>query len=90
MKSIWKFECKVTDKLSIDMPAGAKILCVQTQGIIPRIWAEVSPHEQTVSRKFRWYGTGHDIAQEGAYIGTVQQLGIGGFALVFHLFEVES
>lgn len=87
MKSIWKFDCAVTDEISIRMPRAALILCVQMQLGKPRIWAKVDHDDEMVDRNFRWYGTGHDVDVDGVYIGTVQDNN-SGFMLVFHLFEV--
>lgn len=75
----------------LDLPLGAKVLTVQTQGDAAsqhaQLWALVEKSKPTERRKFQVYGTGHDIpdGQELEYIGTYQQF-IGD--LVWHVFEV--
>lgn len=90
MRSIWKFDVPVADRLLIQMPEGAKVLCVQVQNETPCIWAKVDPGTKVPVevREFRVYGTGHNIDESEAleYVGTFQLLG-GSF--VGHLFEVK-
>jgi hypothetical protein len=67
------------------MPSQAKVLCVQTQGGIPHIWAEVETDNAPVVRKFRVVGTGHAMPAVGLqYLGTYQVL---DGALVWHVYE---
>ncbi len=96
---IYKYPFPVTDHITIMMPAGAKILTVQTQqhgndsmnkdGEQGCIWALVAPDAIPGPREFRLVGTGHPIDPEEAeyldYIGTFQML---EGKLVFHLFEI--
>lgn len=88
MKSIWKYELSFTDEQDVKMPVGAKILCVQTQGSVPCIWAIVDTSkskDQYELRKFIIHGTGHVcICEHHEYIGTFQ---LNNGSLVFHLFE---
>ena len=85
--TIWKWPLlgtpeAATDHPTIDMPYGATVLCVQTQGGRPCIWAEVDPAQPTESRTFVIVGTGQPIPDDaGPYIGTWQS---GPF--VFHVF----
>lgn len=88
MKSIWKFNLPSLPGESIEMPEGAEILTVQTQGDSPMIWAMVDPQMKKENRFFVIIGTGHTIPDDGIkrnYIGTYQQM---GGALVWHLFEI--
>jgi len=84
---IFKYPLTVTDHQVISMPQGATILTVQTQREIPCIWAEVDPEEVRVTmRRFRIYGTGHDMPDRKDfphYVGTFQ---IRGHDLVFHVY----
>lgn len=41
MKTIWKFELKVGDKQTVEMPEGAEILTAQFQGDTLCLWALV-------------------------------------------------
>lgn len=86
-KQIWKFE--ITSKYTvIEMPNDAEILTVQTQNEKPCIWALVNPKNETETRFFETYGTGHeiecDMGVKRKYINTFQ---LNGGVLVFHLFE---
>ena len=90
--TIYKYALKVEDFVSMLMPPGAKVLCVQTQRGAPHIWALVDPARADLSileeRRFRIYGTGHKLESPvGHYIGTFQ---IAGGDLAFHVFEEEK
>jgi hypothetical protein len=83
MKQIWKFGI-TADLLSIEMPKGAKPLCVQMQMNIPCLWAIVDPAAEKELVKVDIYGTGHDMPDNpGKYIGTFQ---VAEGRYVFHLF----
>ena len=75
MKTIWKFDLGI-GRRKIEMPFGAEILAVQTQGEIPYLWALVDSDESMVVRSFETFGTGHPIPQSiGIYrihVGTYQ------------------
>lgn len=85
MKTIHKYPIAVTDRVTIDMPQGAKVLSVQLQHERVQVWALGDPAQPYVARRFRVYGTGHAVDEEGTFIGTVQVTG-----LVFHVFEVTT
>lgn len=85
---IWKYALSVTDIQTIMMPAGAKVLAVQTQFREPKLWVLCDSDERIKqeSRVFAIYGTGHEINEgPGEYIGTFQIYEGNG---VFHVFEV--
>lgn len=86
MKRIWKFPCNICDQLTIDMPLGAKVLCVQMQHDEPCIWALVDDNMPLTPYPFAWRGTGHhcDGIDAAKYIGTIQ---MQGGELIFHLFR---
>ena len=82
---IWKWTLEVTDMQSLLMPKGARLLDVQMQGGVPRLWALVGEHTQNEQRHFAMYGTGHPVPEEpGDYVASFQ---IDDGALVFHVFE---
>lgn len=93
MRTIWKYELDVVGELNIEMPVGAKVLCVQTQGGFPCLWAEVDDHMKKINRTFRVIGTGHDMEPVGdglngwKYVGTFQ---MHGGNLVFHVYDGQS
>lgn len=89
MLTTWKFPVQVEDEFEIELPTGARILAVQSQGdpmlAVPFVWALVDPSAPKEKRLFRVAGTGHPIEETNlTYIGTFQ---MRGGALVFHLFE---
>lgn len=86
-KTVWKYDIKTTNTLNINMPKGAEILDIQEQKEKPKIWALVNPDNSLETRKFKIYGTGHNIdssINKDNYIGTYQ-LHRGN--LIFHVFE---
>lgn len=87
MKTIHKFPLKVTDRQTLVLPLGARILTVQAQRETPCIWAEVDAGKNvfTEQRTFLTFGTGHDMPDLVAkYVGTYQ---LKGGELVFHVYE---
>lgn len=84
-KAIWKYQVEVTDRQSVNMPAGAKILFVGVQYQAVCLWAEVDPDAPVRPRSVRIFGTGHLMPDEpGSYIGTFM---LDGGALVFHAYD---
>lgn len=86
MKRIFRYVLPVETECFVVMPRGAKVLCVQTQGMSgPMVWALVEDAE-TVKAKhwFFVYGTGHETYGQGTYLGTFQ---MNDGALVFHVFD---
>lgn len=88
MKSIWKYELKITDEQNVSMKEGAEILSVDVQRETICLWAIVNPSAKAVDRTFRVFGTGHPIhdtmLESSLFLGTVQ---LRGGSLVFHVFE---
>lgn len=89
MLSVWKYPIEIIDFPVVELPRGAKVLTVQSQGEQACLWVLVDPHESVMeSRLFRLVGTGHLIkrsVQELMYLGTFR---VRDGDLVFHLFEV--
>ncbi len=85
---IWKYPLQVTDKQTITMPKGSRILSCQTQGDGPVMWAlcsEKNVLEEPEERTFIMFGTGEPMMKvPGDYIGTVQVR-----ELVWHFFEAK-
>jgi len=86
-KQIWKFSLGEGSN-TISMPKGAEILTVQTQQLIPVIWALVDPSAEKEERHFEVFATGEnihcDMGVERKYINTFQ---IADGVLIYHLFE---
>jgi len=100
MRTIWKFQFKIDDEVEIEMPIGARILHVGTQGDerqtalpSPFLWAMVESTAKKHRRKFLIFGTGHELPRlpideplpnDLQHIGTFQ---MRGGLLVWHMFE---
>jgi hypothetical protein len=85
---IWKWQIEVTDRQTVMMPKGAKLLDVQMQGGDCCVWALCDQNAKKEPRSLAIYGTGHTIPNEaGEYVATVQML---DGARVFHVFDVAN
>lgn len=88
MKTIHKYPVEILDRSIIEMPVGAEILSVHTQGGKPMVWAIVDSEANVEQRYMELFGTGHpipvDIGIDRKFIGTFL---IGNDSHVFHLFE---
>jgi hypothetical protein len=81
---VWKFPVN-PGHTGIEMPADARVLCVQTQHGQPFIWALVRPDQPKKLRHFLLVGTGYQFdLRDVNYVGTFQ---LDDGNLVFHLFE---
>lgn len=93
MKTIWKFEVPVDDRvLVLDLPRYGRIVHVAAPyGTVDRVffWVEfeLEMAEFTDSRAFLVVGTGHGFSPEWEQIGTVVTSSLG---LVWHLLERKS
>jgi len=84
-KSIWKFPVETTDNQEIRMPAGAKILSIQTQSNSPCICAEVDTNAPKESRFIDIYSTKDTLPNNpGQYLGTYQ---LNDGMSIFHVYE---
>lgn len=87
--TIWKFPLAMVDEQIIEMPLGARILCVQTQDKQPTLWALCDPVAETARRAILIFGTGAPIYEydvtKCVHIGTLQHAAFGPF--VWHVFE---
>lgn len=80
IETIWKFELEVEDQPSIEMPVGARVLSVGTQGVMENrkllIWAYIPDSSAAKeTRHFFVLGTGNPIPwslAESVFVGTVQ------------------
>ncbi len=86
MAKIFKYKLEKI-KQDLELPAGSKILSLQTQSDIPCLWILVDPEKDKVKRTFETFATGEEIPPAPReYIGTFQLLRGG---LVFHVFELK-
>jgi hypothetical protein len=70
MQRVYKYDASMSEDMQIEMPAGAKLLCVQNQNERPQLWALVDTSAPPAVRRVFFKVTGED-ASEGTYIGTV-------------------
>lgn len=83
---IWKIRLGVChwEKTVVEMPAGARLLCVSVQDRRPCVWFIVQETAERQVRAFRVVYTGMEITDARAeYVGTAV-----GEILVWHVFEV--
>ena len=77
----------------VELPKGAKILCIQMQTNIPMIWAIVNPKNEMRKHTFHVFGTGFEMKDYDKkcyeYISTVQQKA-SMVSYVWHVFEVHE
>lgn len=89
MKTVYKYPIDPSDYyFTIELPEGARVLCVQSQQDEPMIWALVDPGAKSEKRRFLMAGTGQPIKEQsqlGQYVGTFQ---LRHGSLVFHVWEM--
>lgn len=83
-ETIWKFPFQVSDIVTLEMPEGARVIAVQSQGDVATMWAIVDPDVPKVQRVFYVVGTGRPLPTTGEfqYIATFQLP-----PFVWHIFE---
>lgn len=73
--TIWKYPLQATDKQTIKLPIGSRLLCVKEQHDIPVAYFFVDPHEvqQETECTFYIFGTGHPVPNKrfGHYVDSV-------------------
>lgn len=94
MRQIWKYliPCELnelgigySEKTEVEMPGGAEIISVQTQGNRPMVWAIVDPSKPIEKRRVFMIATGKPMPEEARkFIGTLQ---LNDGNLIFHFFE---
>jgi hypothetical protein len=86
VSTIWKYGLEITDRQTLRMPAGARLLTAQHQHGRLNLWAEVDQSAETEDRTIAIVGTGNPMPEGKAeYLATVQAW-VGH--LVWHVFEV--
>lgn len=83
MFTVYKYPFYIEDEIVLEMPAGAKVIHVDTQDGQPCMWARVDTKSPLETRKFLLVGTGHPIeGNPWRHVGTFQMP-----PFVWHLFE---
>jgi len=88
MMEVWKYILTDAEGTEIEMPKGAKIIHFDTQHGMPCIWVLVDPKAPKEIRKFKVYGTGHEITDK--IISHIGKVLIAEGNLVFHAFEIQT
>ena len=83
--AIWKFDLRIVEQQSIDMPKGSRLLHIAEHFGQPRLWALVDTTADKIPRGFVIVGTGHLAPAPDdpfSYVGTFQSQGFIG-----HVFD---
>ena len=84
LRTVWKFQARVSDLVSIAMPLGAEILHVAGDGPDRLVfWALVNTTAPADMRSFHVVGTGNWCPMVGPHVATVVAP-----PFVWHIFEV--
>lgn len=85
MKTVYKYVIPFVDdgKFELEYPRYSNVVKIDMQNGVPCMWIFVDTDSEVVKRKFRIYGTGHEVEDGNVYRGTFFQ---GMF--VWHVFEV--
>jgi len=88
-RTVWKYPFISHEPLSLQLPVGAIVRHVGVdpagKGTLPCLWIEVGQRGLDERRSFDFFGTGHDVPETAAYIGTV----IVPQGYVWHVYEVD-
>lgn len=85
-KTIYKFPLAIQVNQTIEMPAGSKALCIDTQHGDPQLWVLCDVEMPKIKYNILCVGTGHEITKPvGQYLGTIQIF--RAVPLVFHFFS---
>jgi hypothetical protein len=87
MQKIFKYPLECENEQIVDLPAGAKILCVGNQNRSVYMWVIADVHETNIQhRKIIVVGIGNNLPYadyERVYLGTITVE-----VYVFHIFEI--
>lgn len=87
MRTVWKAKLEFAEKLTMKVPQGANVLCVQVHHGVPCMWLEVDDTLPKEKRTFLLVASGDKMPQGAilAYKGTFQK---DEGNLVYHVFEL--
>ena len=82
---IWKYNLNIEDHQVIEMPQRARLLSVDVQRGVPRLWAEVDQKAPLEKRRIWVMGTGNPLPKDLTFdfIGTLL---LHDGELVLHVF----
>ena len=87
MTTIYKYPMKRSnDPLQIELPYGAKFLCMQEQFGVQCLWYQVEAGAHKENKEIFIYGTGYQITnvENQKYLGTFQEM---GGSLIWHVYQ---
>ena len=90
MMNVYKYDFRINDYTSVNIPVGSKILKIDGQYNIPQLWALVDPTNDLEKREFRVAGTGHPISELPDEIEFIDTFQMHDGSLVFHVFELKK
>lgn len=83
MRTIHKYPFGVAHTFSVPLPVAHEVVHVDMQGDAqPTMWVEVDTSTDTIPFEFHVVGTGHQVPNGTAHVGTVQM-----DVFVWHLYE---
>lgn len=91
-KRVYRYEMRVDDSTTVDLPVGAEILKFAARDQHPDViefWALVNPEARVAAHLFRVAGTGHDIKEADTWVYVDSVITARG-ALVWHVFRMET
>lgn len=91
-RAVWKFPIVVGVITTIEVPRIAQIRPAALDPATgePAIWVELDPNAERVPRRFRIYGTGHEIEGDGGFPYPIHVGSLIQGAFVWHIFEERS
>lgn len=89
MITVYKYELPANYNTYIDVPKGGEVLHLDVQNNTPFLWILIDTEAPTEQRRFRVYGTGHEIPTgEKDNLKFTGTFFINSSRLEFHVFEV--
>lgn len=86
MKTIYKYTLDANNTV-LEMPMGAKVLSVASQGDDLCLWAKVDTEDPIEQRTFEVYGTGHPMPDDDEHLQFLGTALMHGGSLVWHVFQ---
>lgn len=68
--SVWRKTLQDFGEFAVELPAGARLLCVARSAGVPWLFAEVDQDLPLAARRFAAVREGHPIPEGAAYIGS--------------------
>jgi hypothetical protein len=82
MERVLKYQFKIEDLVTIELPIGASVLLVGDQSGRPTLWALGDDSVRHEKREFFLFGTGHPVGSNLRHVASWQSP-----PFVWHMFE---